>query len=137
MAVIGTVLAFALIASAESLFSAAAIDRMHDGPRTDYDKELVAQAVANTLCAALAPSDGTPPTACPGRGGPARDDLARAVRRPASTPARPTRPTYAGNGHTALLAETWRIADVDDRARSGPSWANVAWTKPGSKPCVR
>ncbi|WP_267487998.1 SulP family inorganic anion transporter, partial [Streptomyces sp. DH12] len=34
VAVIGTVLAFALIASAESLFSAAAVDRMHDGPRT-------------------------------------------------------------------------------------------------------
>ncbi|RPK68390.1 C4-dicarboxylic acid transporter DauA [Streptomyces sp. ADI96-02] len=53
VAVIGTVLAFALIASAESLFSAAAIDRMHDGPRTDYDKELVAQGVGNTLCGAL------------------------------------------------------------------------------------
>lgn len=46
-------LAFALIASAESLFSAAAIDRMHDGPRTDYDKELVAQGVGNTICGAL------------------------------------------------------------------------------------
>ncbi|WP_197368006.1 SulP family inorganic anion transporter, partial [Streptomyces clavuligerus] len=32
--VIGTVLAFTLIASAESLFSAAAVDRLHDGPRT-------------------------------------------------------------------------------------------------------
>ncbi|MEI7032285.1 SulP family inorganic anion transporter [Streptomyces pratensis] len=53
VAVIGTVLAFALIASAESLFSAAAVDRMHDGPRTDYDKELVAQGVGNTLCGAL------------------------------------------------------------------------------------
>ncbi|MEV0375795.1 SulP family inorganic anion transporter, partial [Streptomyces sp. NPDC050636] len=37
---LGTVLAFTLIASAESLFSAAAVDRLHDGPRTDYDKEL-------------------------------------------------------------------------------------------------
>ncbi|WP_432150137.1 SulP family inorganic anion transporter [Streptomyces sp. bgisy029] len=53
VAVIGTVLAFALIASAESLFSAAAIDRMHDGPRTNYDKELVAQGVGNTICGAL------------------------------------------------------------------------------------
>ncbi|MBT2365952.1 SulP family inorganic anion transporter [Streptomyces sp. ISL-10] len=52
-AVIGTVLAFALIASAESLFSAAAVDRMHGGPRTDYDKELMAQGVGNTLCGAL------------------------------------------------------------------------------------
>lgn len=32
--VIRTVLAFTLIASAESLFSAAAVDRLHDGPRT-------------------------------------------------------------------------------------------------------
>ncbi|MGW5348470.1 SulP family inorganic anion transporter [Streptomyces sp. NPDC004050] len=52
-AVIGTVLGFALIASAESLFSAAAVDRMHDGPRTHYDKELVAQGIGNTVCGAL------------------------------------------------------------------------------------
>jgi len=50
---LGTVLAFALISSAESLFSAAAVDRMHDGPRTDYDRELVAQGVGNTVCGAL------------------------------------------------------------------------------------
>ncbi|MFE4059594.1 SulP family inorganic anion transporter [Streptomyces sp. NPDC059096] len=53
VAVLGTVLAFTLIASAESLFSAAAIDRMHDGPRTDYNKELMAQGVGNTICGAL------------------------------------------------------------------------------------
>ncbi|MFV0126533.1 SulP family inorganic anion transporter [Streptomyces sp. HMX112] len=53
VAALGTVLAFTLIASAESLFSAAAVDRMHDGPRTDYDKELMAQGVGNTLCGAL------------------------------------------------------------------------------------
>jgi MFS superfamily sulfate permease-like transporter len=35
---LGTVLAFTLIASAESLFSAAAVDRLHDGPRTEYDR---------------------------------------------------------------------------------------------------
>ncbi|MFI0908275.1 SulP family inorganic anion transporter [Streptomyces sioyaensis] len=51
--VIGTVLAFALIASAESLFSAAAVDRLHDGPRTDYDKELMAQGAGNTVCGLL------------------------------------------------------------------------------------
>ncbi|MEV6394670.1 SulP family inorganic anion transporter [Streptomyces sp. NPDC051907] len=50
---VGTIVAFALIASAESLFSAAAVDRMHNGPRTDYDKELMAQGVGNTLCGAL------------------------------------------------------------------------------------
>jgi MFS superfamily sulfate permease-like transporter len=51
--VLGTVLAFVLIASAESLFSAAAVDRMHDGPRTEYNKELVAQGVGNTVCGVL------------------------------------------------------------------------------------
>ncbi|MET8857253.1 SulP family inorganic anion transporter [Streptomyces sp. NPDC004579] len=51
--VIGTVLAFALIASAESLFSAAAVDRLHRGPRTDYDRELIAQGAGNTVCGML------------------------------------------------------------------------------------
>ncbi|WP_367046623.1 SulP family inorganic anion transporter [Streptomyces sp. Je 1-332] len=50
---LGTVLAFALIASAESLFSAAAVDRMHEGPRTSYDKELIAQGAGNTVCGLL------------------------------------------------------------------------------------
>ncbi|MEV4443409.1 SulP family inorganic anion transporter [Streptomyces sp. NPDC049577] len=51
--VLGTVLAFALIASAESLFSAAAVDRLHDGPRTDFNRELIAQGAGNTVCGAL------------------------------------------------------------------------------------
>jgi MFS superfamily sulfate permease-like transporter len=51
--VIGTVLAFALIASAESLFSAAAVDRLHRGPRTDYDRELIAQGAGNAVCGML------------------------------------------------------------------------------------
>lgn len=51
--VIGTVVAFALIASAESLFSAAAVDRLHTGPRTDYDRELMAQGAGNTVCGLL------------------------------------------------------------------------------------
>ncbi|MFD1660687.1 SulP family inorganic anion transporter [Streptomyces caeni] len=49
----GTVVAFTLIASAESLFSAAAVDRMHDGPRTEYDRELMAQGAGNTVCGLL------------------------------------------------------------------------------------
>ncbi|MFI1565193.1 SulP family inorganic anion transporter [Streptomyces sp. NPDC020490] len=52
-ALVGTVLAFTLIASAESLFSAAAVDRLHDGPRTEYDRELMAQGVGNAVCGAL------------------------------------------------------------------------------------
>lgn len=42
--------AFAFIASAETLLSAAAVDRMHDGPRTKYSRELTAQGIGNTLC---------------------------------------------------------------------------------------
>ncbi|WP_344600263.1 SulP family inorganic anion transporter [Streptomyces glaucus] len=52
-ALIGTILAFTLIASAESLFSAAAVDRLHDGPRTQYDKELMAQGAGNAVCGVL------------------------------------------------------------------------------------
>ncbi|WP_069169681.1 SulP family inorganic anion transporter [Streptomyces griseus] len=51
--VLGTVLAFTLIASAESLFSAAAVDRLHDGPRTRYDKELMAQGTGNAVSGLL------------------------------------------------------------------------------------
>ncbi|MEV6113225.1 SulP family inorganic anion transporter [Streptomyces sp. NPDC052109] len=50
---VGTVVAFTLIASAESLFSAAAVDRLHSGPRTAYDRELVAQGAGNTVCGLL------------------------------------------------------------------------------------
>ncbi|MGW2669773.1 SulP family inorganic anion transporter [Streptomyces sp. NPDC001272] len=50
---VGTVVALALIASAETLFSAAAVDRMHDGPGTDYDRELLAQGVGNAVCGLL------------------------------------------------------------------------------------
>ncbi|MZF57512.1 hypothetical protein GTX53_27395 [Streptomyces sp. SID5594] len=53
LGMLGTVLASALIASAESLFSAAAVDRMHQGRRTDYHKELIAQGADNTVCGAL------------------------------------------------------------------------------------
>ncbi|MEU8746906.1 SulP family inorganic anion transporter [Streptomyces parvulus] len=50
---LGTIVAFTLIASAESLFSAAAVDRLHDGPRTEYNKELMAQGAGNTVCGVL------------------------------------------------------------------------------------
>lgn len=52
-AVIGSMITFALIASAESLFSAAAVDRMHDGPKTQYNKELIAQGAGNAACGLL------------------------------------------------------------------------------------
>ena len=47
---LATALAIAFIASAETLLSAAAVDRMHDGPRTDYNKELRAQGIGNFVC---------------------------------------------------------------------------------------
>ncbi|MFJ6197004.1 SulP family inorganic anion transporter [Micromonospora sp. NPDC092111] len=53
LGVLATVVTFALVASAESLFSAAAVDRLHQGPRTDFDKELVAQGTGNTVCGLL------------------------------------------------------------------------------------
>ena len=46
-------LTLAFVASAETLLSAAAVDRMHTGPRTNYDKELVAQGVGNLACGVL------------------------------------------------------------------------------------
>jgi MFS superfamily sulfate permease-like transporter len=49
-ALLVTAVAIAFIASAETLLSAAAVDRMHDGVRTDYNKELRAQGVGNLLC---------------------------------------------------------------------------------------
>jgi len=49
-AILIAALAVAFIASAETLLSAAAVDRMHDGPRSDFDKELSAQGVGNMLC---------------------------------------------------------------------------------------
>lgn len=48
--IILTILMIAVIASAETLLSAAAVDRMHDGKRTRFNKELFAQGVGNGLC---------------------------------------------------------------------------------------
>jgi MFS superfamily sulfate permease-like transporter len=46
-------LSIAFIASAETLLCATAVDQMHSGPRTKYDKELFAQGVGNTICGGL------------------------------------------------------------------------------------
>lgn len=43
-------LALAFVASAETLLCATAVDQMHDGPRTNYDRELAAQGVGNMIC---------------------------------------------------------------------------------------
>ncbi len=40
----------ALVASAETLLCATAVDQLHSGVRTDYDRELTAQGIGNVLC---------------------------------------------------------------------------------------
>jgi MFS superfamily sulfate permease-like transporter len=52
-AIITSILTFTVIASAESLFTAAAVDRMHSGPRTRYNTELLAQGAGNTVAGIL------------------------------------------------------------------------------------
>ncbi|EFL31966.1 transmembrane sulfate transporter [Streptomyces viridochromogenes DSM 40736] len=52
-AIITAILTFTVIASAESLFTAAAVDRMHSGPRTRYNTELIAQGAGNTVAGIL------------------------------------------------------------------------------------
>ena len=49
-AILASAVAIAFIASAETLLSAAAVDKMHNGVRTDYNKELRAQGIGNLLC---------------------------------------------------------------------------------------
>ena len=46
-------ISIAFIASAETLLCATAVDQMHSGPRTKYDRELSAQGIGNTICGAL------------------------------------------------------------------------------------
>ncbi len=49
----GAAFGFAVIASTETLLCAGAVDRMHDGPATQYDKELRAHGLGNMLCGLL------------------------------------------------------------------------------------
>lgn len=46
-------IAVAFIASAESLLSAVAVDRLHTGTRTNFDRELAAQGIGNIACGFL------------------------------------------------------------------------------------
>ncbi|MBX9788440.1 MAG: SulP family inorganic anion transporter [Pirellulales bacterium] len=47
------VFVIALVTSAETLLCATAVDRLHNGPRTRYDRELAAQGFGNVLCGLL------------------------------------------------------------------------------------
>jgi len=46
-------ISIAFIASAETLLCATAVDQMHRGPRTKYDRELAAQGLGNSICGIL------------------------------------------------------------------------------------
>jgi MFS superfamily sulfate permease-like transporter len=48
--IVGTSLALAFIASAETLLSAAAVEQMQTRWKTNYDRELTAQGIGNMLC---------------------------------------------------------------------------------------
>lgn len=50
LSVVGSAVALCFIASAETLLCATAVDRMHNGERTNYNKELFAQGVGNSIC---------------------------------------------------------------------------------------
>lgn len=52
-AVAFAVISMALIASIESLLSAVAVDKMHSGPRTNLNRELVGQGAANIVSGSL------------------------------------------------------------------------------------
>ncbi|MFE2754045.1 SulP family inorganic anion transporter [Actinosynnema sp. NPDC059335] len=52
-AVVFAVLTVAVVASVESMLSAVAVDKLHDGPRADLDRELIAQGTANAVAGAL------------------------------------------------------------------------------------
>ncbi|OBJ40875.1 carbonic anhydrase [Mycolicibacterium mucogenicum] len=51
--IVAGVLTVALIASVESLLSAVSVDRMQNGPRTNFDRELIGQGAANALSGAV------------------------------------------------------------------------------------
>jgi MFS superfamily sulfate permease-like transporter len=51
--VLGSVVGLAFIATAQTLLTATAVDRLHSYERTDYNKEIIAQGVTNSLCGCL------------------------------------------------------------------------------------
>ncbi|MEW4527034.1 SulP family inorganic anion transporter [Maioricimonas sp. JC845] len=51
--ILTTALFMAVVASAETLLCAAAVDQLQTGPRTNYDQELRAQGIGNLICGFL------------------------------------------------------------------------------------
>lgn len=51
--ILGAAVTLALIASAESLLCASAVDGKHTGPRTRFNRELGAQGIGNVICGVL------------------------------------------------------------------------------------
>lgn len=51
--ILQSALVIAVVASAETLLCAVAVDQMHTGPRTKFDKELAAQGIGNMVCGFL------------------------------------------------------------------------------------
>jgi MFS superfamily sulfate permease-like transporter len=51
--VLQTALVVAVVASAETLLCAVAVDQLHTGPRTRFDRELAAQGFGNVVCGFL------------------------------------------------------------------------------------
>ena len=51
--IIGAGVALAFVASAETLLCATAVDKLHTGPRAQFDRELAAQGIGNMVCGFL------------------------------------------------------------------------------------
>ena len=52
-AIVVAVITITLITSVQSLLTAVSIDRMHNGPRTDFNRELIGQGAANIVSGAV------------------------------------------------------------------------------------
>jgi MFS superfamily sulfate permease-like transporter len=50
LSVFGSILALAFVATAQTLLTATAVDRMHSGEKTDYNREVMAQGAGNAVC---------------------------------------------------------------------------------------
>ena len=51
--ILAEALGLAFIASVETLLSASAVDQLHTGPRTRYNRELLAQGIGNVVCGVI------------------------------------------------------------------------------------